>query len=50
MTLPANYIERIRRYYIDVSKNAVDARDITITAMERADKERIHQDEETVYE
>ncbi len=34
-----NYIERIRRYYIDVSKNAVDARDITITAMERADKE-----------
>lgn len=34
-----SYIERIRRYYIDVSKNAVDARDITITAMERADKE-----------
>ena len=34
-----NYIERIRKYYIDVSKNAVDARDITITAMERADKE-----------
>mgnify|MGYP001415203912 CR=1 FL=1 len=34
-----NYIEQIRRYYIDVSKGAVEARDRSIETQERADKE-----------
>jgi len=34
-----NYIERVRRYYIDVSKEAVEARDNKITALERADRD-----------
>jgi ABC-type multidrug transport system ATPase subunit len=33
------YIERVRRYYIEVSKQAVEARDQRITEFERADKE-----------
>lgn len=33
------YIERIRRYYIEVSRNAVEARDQSIIAFERADRE-----------
>jgi len=33
-----NYIERVRRYYIDVSRETVDKRDNTITAYERADR------------
>ncbi|MCU0378243.1 MAG: ATP-binding cassette domain-containing protein [Bacteroidales bacterium] len=34
-----NYIERVRKYYIDVSKRAVELRDNSITVLERADKE-----------
>jgi hypothetical protein len=34
-----NYIEKVRRYYIEVSKNAVEARDQKIMAFERADRE-----------
>ncbi len=34
-----DYIERVRRYYIEVSKNAVEARDQTIMAFEAADRE-----------
>jgi ABC-type multidrug transport system ATPase subunit len=34
-----DYIERVRRYYIEVSRNAVEARDRSIMAYERADKD-----------
>jgi len=34
-----DYIDRVRRYYIEVSKNAVDARDQSIMAYERADRD-----------
>jgi ABC transport system ATP-binding/permease protein len=34
-----DYIDRVRRYYIEVSKNAVEARDQSIMAYERADRE-----------
>ncbi|MBE0666590.1 MAG: ABC transporter permease [Bacteroidales bacterium] len=34
-----NYIEEVRRYYIDVSKGAVAERDRSIVAMERADRD-----------
>ncbi len=34
-----NFIERVRRYYIEVSREAVDARDNSITAFERADRD-----------
>ena len=34
-----NYIERVRRYYIDVSKQAVDERDRNIIAKEYEDKD-----------
>ncbi len=34
-----DYIERVRRYYIEVSRNAVDARDQAIMAFERTDRE-----------
>jgi len=34
-----DYIERVRRYYIEVSKNAVEARDQKIMAFEAADRE-----------
>jgi len=33
------YIEKVRRYYIEVSKEAVEARDQSIMAYERADRE-----------
>mgnify|MGYP000517369447 CR=1 FL=1 len=33
------YIEKVRRYYIEVSKEAVEARDKSIMAFERADHE-----------
>lgn len=33
------YIEKVRRYYIEVSRNAVEARDQSIMAFERADRE-----------
>ncbi len=34
-----DYIDRVRRYYIEVSKDAVEARDQSIMAYERADRE-----------
>jgi energy-coupling factor transporter ATP-binding protein EcfA2 len=34
-----DYIERVRRYYIEVSRNAVEARDRAIMAYEQADRE-----------
>jgi len=34
-----DYIERVRRYYIEVSRNAVEARDQTIMAYERTDRD-----------
>jgi ABC-type multidrug transport system ATPase subunit len=34
-----DYIERVRRYYIEVSRNAVEARDQAIMAFERTDRE-----------
>jgi ABC-type multidrug transport system ATPase subunit len=34
-----NYIERVRRYYIEVSREAVEARDNIITALERTDRD-----------
>jgi hypothetical protein len=34
-----NYIERVRRFYIDVSRETVDKRDNTIIAYERADRD-----------
>jgi ABC-type multidrug transport system ATPase subunit len=34
-----DYIERVRRYYIDVSRETVDKRDNTISAYERADRD-----------
>jgi len=34
-----DYIERVRRYYIEVSRNAVEARDQTIMAFERTDRD-----------
>ncbi len=34
-----DYIERVRRYYIEVSKNAVEARDQVIMAYEAADRD-----------
>ncbi|HOT16283.1 MAG TPA: ATP-binding cassette domain-containing protein, partial [Bacteroidales bacterium] len=34
-----DYIERVRRYYIEVSRNAVEARDKVIIAFEQADRE-----------
>jgi hypothetical protein len=34
-----NYIERVRRFYIDVSRETVDKRDNTIIACERADRD-----------
>jgi energy-coupling factor transporter ATP-binding protein EcfA2 len=34
-----DYIDRVRRYYIEVSKNAVEARDQSIMAYERADRD-----------
>jgi ABC transport system ATP-binding/permease protein len=34
-----NYIETVRRYYIEVSREAVDKRDNTIIAYERADRD-----------
>ncbi len=34
-----DYIDRVRRYYIEVSKNAVEARDQKIMAYEAADRE-----------
>ncbi len=34
-----DYIERVRRYYIEVSRETVDKRDNTISAYERADRD-----------
>ena len=34
-----DYIEKVRRYYIEVSRDAVDARDQKIIAFERADRD-----------
>ena len=34
-----SYIERVRRYYIEVSKEAVEERDQSIMAYERADRD-----------
>lgn len=34
-----NYIDRVRKYYIEVSKSAVEARDQSIMAYERADRD-----------
>ena len=39
ITAARDYIERVRRYYIEVSRDAVEARDQKIIAYERADRD-----------